>query len=265
MPSLSQRVTRLFQPAQRNLLRHLIRSHFKTTDQATTLGNLWSLIMPVFFTAVMYFLFRGRFSDGQHGYVLFIMVGVSTVGFFLNSIFGMMSVLIVNREMVLNTTVPRELLFVSTLANALWKYLIELLLVFGVAIFIGDLWWAGLPLLIPLILALCAMMLGLGFIMGLLACLTRDVQYFWALISRVLLFATPIFYPLNRLSPIMAKVVYWGNPLSPFLVAMRRILIGQSAMPFITVYIHSLALGFIGLTVGFYLFVRFESGAVERS
>ena len=265
MPPLSRRVARLIHPAQRHLLRQFVRSTFKSTDQATALGNLWSLIMPVFFTLVMYFLFRGRFSNGTPGYALFIMVGVSTVGFFLNAIYSMMTVLIFNRETVLNTTVPREILFLSSLANTLWKYSLELALALVVALFLGHPWWSGLPLLIPLLAALCALVLGIGFVMGLLACFTRDVQYFWTLVSRVLLFATPIFYPLNRLSPSMAKIVYFANPLSPFLVALRRILIGPAQDSFSFAYFHSLALGAATLAVGYCFFLRYENGAVERS
>lgn len=265
MRLLRKRLALLVRPKQRHLLRALINASFEVTEQKTLLGMAWSLIMPLFFTFVMFFLFRGRFSDGDTTYVAFIMIGVSTVGFFINATGAMMMQLVHNRDLVLNTTVPRELLFLTAMSNALLKYAVELGLVLVVSIVIASPWWPALPLLVPLAAALCALTLGFGFVLALIVPATRDILYLWVLVSRVLLFATPVFYSLDRIAPLAAKVVYFLNPLSPFLVAMRKILLGSSSRPFVESYVHSLAVGFGALAIGYLVFLRFEHAAVERS
>jgi len=265
METLRKRLARLCRPGQFHLLVELVRANFKITDQNTILGMTWSLIMPVFFTAVMFFLFRNRFSTGGPEYALFILIGVSTIGFFLNAVTGMMNIFQSSREMVLNTTVPRESLMVATMGNALIKYAIELLFAFCAAIALASPWWAGLPLLIPLIAALCALVMGIGMALAVTSGFTRDVQYLWVLVSRVLLFATPVFYQLNTVSPIAGKIVYYCNPISPFLVCLRRIIIGRTPEPFFQAYVHSLAAGFGLLLIVYLLFLRYEYTAVERS
>jgi ABC-type polysaccharide/polyol phosphate export permease len=265
MRSLRKRLARLFHPSQRHLLKALIHASFKVTDQNSIFGIAWSLIMPVFFTLVMYFLFRGRFKTGGYSYPVFIMVGVSTVGFFLNATTAMMTQFPQNRDLILNTLVPREFLFLTAITNALVKYLVELALALVVATFIGTPWWAALPLMIPLLAALCAITIGVGLVLGVLVCVTRDIHYLWVLVSRVLLFATPVFYPLERLSPVTAKLVYWLNPLSPVLVAMRKILIGLSGGPCYRAIGHSLLFGVVVFSIGYAFFLRYENSAVERA
>ena len=94
-------------------------------------------------------------------------------------------------------------------------------------------------------------------------CFARDVEHIWSLVSRLLLFVTPVFYGLADLSPRARTLVAWLNPLTPFLVAVRAALIDQAIPPL--VYGYALLLGAGALLIGYGAFLLLENAAVERA
>jgi len=82
--------------------------------------------------------------------------------------------------------------------------------------------------------------------------------------SRLLFFATPVFYTLDSLGPVARRAVYWLNPVTPFVLAFRNVFLAGEALDLV-VHAHALALGVAYFVVGYGVFLRWESLAVERA
>jgi ABC-type polysaccharide/polyol phosphate export permease len=262
---LKARAGRLFTRSNRNVLVELVRAGFRVSDHNSILGVLWSLLAPVAMLLVLYFVFRERFGSEVAAYPAYVLLGVVLVGFFVTCTSAMVTVLLAERHMLLNSTVPRETLVASNLAGHLYKLLLELLLCAGFSAFYGLLVWPTVLLAIPLVLAYVGLVVGVGLVLALAHAFARDVQQVWLISSRLLFFATPVFYGLDSVSPGARTLLYWLNPLTPFLLALRDAFMdtghgdgGWGA------FWHSLLLGSVALAVGYSAFLALEDAAVER-
>lgn len=256
------RLRRLFTPANGELFLELLRAAIKTADHNSLLGALWSLLAPFVMLVALYVVFRQRFGGQVAAYPLYLLIGISLVNYFVTATRFLITVAHANRELLLDSTAPRETVFASQLAVHTEKLLIE------VAIFAGFSAWYGLltPLAIlealPLVVAFTALTAGIGLSLTLVYCFARDIEHIWSLVSRLLLFVTPVFYAVDDLSPGSRFVVLWLNPLTPFLVTMRQAFMNEPIS--VGIYLWALLVGSLALAVGYGAFLVLENAAVER-
>jgi ABC-type polysaccharide/polyol phosphate export permease len=92
------------------------------------------------------------------------------------------------------------------------------------------------------VVAYVAFVLGVGFVLAIAHCFTSDVEHVWMIASRLLFFATPVFYTLDSLGPLAQRAVYWLNPVTPFVLAFRNVLLSGEALDPV-VHVHALAVG----------------------
>jgi ABC-type polysaccharide/polyol phosphate export permease len=261
---LRQRAARLFTSSNANLLRELAWANFQLSDHNSTLGALWGLLAPTVTLGVLWIVFGSHFGRGVAAYPLYLLVGIVTVGFFLTATRYLMTLFQTNRSVLLDSTVPRETLIASNLLPHIYKFGIELLLCIALSTSYGLLSWRIGLLLAPLVVAYVAFVLGVGFVLAIAHCFTSDVEHLWMIASRLLFFATPVFYTLDSLGPVAQRAVYWLNPVTPFVLAFRNMLLaGEPLDP--VVHAHAFALGAASLLVGYGVLLRWEGLAVERA
>ncbi len=240
----------------------LARANFKVNDRNCVLGIFWSLLGPATLLAITYVIFRIRFGQEIRAYPLYLLIGIITVSFFITATTYLIKIFFLNRELILNSTVPREIIILSNLSVHTYKFVIELFICLAIAAVYKTVAWKYLILLVPLFLAFLGFVLGVGIILSLLFCFARDIEHIWMIISRLLFFATPVFYRIQELSSGVKNLIYWGNPLTPFMVSFRQIL--MTSINFAN-YFYSLALGFLFFIIGYRLFIAFEGPAAERA
>jgi ABC-2 type transport system permease protein len=260
---LPARFNRLFTVSNRNLFVELVKAELKATDYNSALGILWTFIVPVVMTLVLYFVFNKSFAQSIHAYPLYILIGVVCINFFITANSRMIKIFLVNRGIVLNSMIYRETLILSYICIPACKFLIELALCIILGCIYGIISIKYAMLLIILIIAYTAFVLGVSLMLLLTYCFTADIEYLWTIISRILLFATPIFYSLESLPHPVGKLLYWLNPLIPFLVSFRQVIIASEAVNIFN-YGYSLILGAIFLLAGYLFFLSTENMAVEK-
>ena len=258
---LKKRIHRLFTRANWDMLTELARANFKVQDHNSLLGVFWSLLGPIVTSVVLYFIFRTRFGQGIREYPLYLLAGVICVNFFATATSYMVNIFFENRDFVLNSMVPRETILLSALATHIYKFLIDLVLCLGLSIFYGVFTWKIFLLVGPLVIAFIAFVLGINMIISLLFCFAGDVQHIWLLMTRLFYFITPVFYTLDSLHPVTRNLIYFGNPLTPFVISFQNIFMGQFAP---AVYAHSLLVGLVVFTFGYGAFIIIENMAVEE-
>ena len=188
------------------------------------LGYLWALVQPLIMFGVLYFVFGKviAFGGASH-YSVQLLIGVVLFNFFTEATTLALPAL-VQRENLLRriafppVTVPAA----STLASAA-SFLV------GLGVTVAFTLISGVPLelrwleLIPLAAALALFTAGLAALVALVFVTMRDARPIWAVLTRVLFFATPVFYPIEAAPDNLAQLLMM-NPIALVIVEARNAL-----------------------------------------
>lgn len=217
----------------RDLLVLFVKRDFKAQYKQTVLGPLWHLIQPVFTTMVFLLIF-GRIAniptDGIPP-VLFYMSGICIWNYFDSCLTATSNTFVQNASIFGKVYFPRLVLPLSTVVSNMIKFLIQFSLLIAVTgwtgiktghFYIGTTW-----LLIPLLVVMMAMLgFGLGIIISSLTTKYRDFHMLLGFGVQLLLYTTPVAYPLSFLKdkPYAAWIAW--NPLAPIVETFRYAVFG---------------------------------------
>lgn len=246
--------------SNRLLILRLAGRELSAKWRGTMLGVFWSLATPLLTFAVYGFafgvIFHGRWSgdlsDGNYALILFS--GVVTFSVFSETVNRAPGLVLENVSYVKKVIFPLEILPVVALlvsiANAGFGFAVLLV---AEIIIQGFLPWT--VLLVPFILLpYCLIILGLSWLLASLGVFIRDVRNLVTVLTSLLMFMTPIFYPLSSV-PEKYRWVIAGNPLTPTLDQMRGALFSGGMLD-PTSYAISCGLALLFASVGYYWFMR---------
>lgn len=193
-------------------------------------GLAWVAFHPLLMLAVYTFFFTEVFptrwsasAGGRADFALVLFVGLLMHGLFAEMIQRAPTLVTGSPNLVRKVVFPLDLLPVVSLASALFHFAI------GIAI------WAafhgvvrGLPPAAALWLPACVLplalfALGLAWGLASLGVYLRDVNHVVPVVATVLLFASPIFYPLSAMQGPMRTLVL-ASPLTVPVEQARRVL-----------------------------------------
>lgn len=218
----------------RDLIVLFVRRDFVAQYKQTILGPLWHLIQPVMTTIVFIVVFTGIAgipTDGAHP-VVFYMCGLTIWNYFSACLTSTSNTFISNAGIFGKVYFPRLVTPLSIVLSNLVKFLIQFLLLFSVMAYFN---FNGYPLHIgwaicwlPLVLVVTASFaLGLGIIISALTTKYRDFGVLVTFGVQLLMYATPIVYPLSFLKEKRVLWIMELNPLAALVEAYRYILIGS--------------------------------------
>jgi ABC-2 type transport system permease protein len=266
--SLSQRVLlrarRLGSRTNRMVLLELVRSNLRSSDCHSLLGGMWSILSTGAMLALLYLVFSRSFGTAVPGYPLYLLAGIVPVNFFITATGHLLKVFIYNRDIALNSTIPRESLVLATVSLHGWKLGIEMLLCALVSLACGSFSVSAALILLPVVVAFLALVVGVGLVLALSFCFARDVEHVWTIVSRLFFFASPVFYTLESLPPNVRLLVEYGNPLMPFLTAFRGVFLHRGVIEAGTLA-QCAMLGATALVLGYLAFIRLEGAAMDRA
>lgn len=212
----------------RDLLLLFVKRDFVAQYKQTILGPLWHFIQPIF-TTIVFLLVFGKIAniptDGIPP-VLFYMSGITMWNYFSSCLNSTSNTFVANAGIFGKVYFPRLVIPLSTVLSNLVKFGIQFLLLAAVFIFYvlkGMPVHTGISLLmIPvLVLMMAAMGLGLGIIISSLTTKYRDFTVLIGFAVQLLMYATPVAYPLSFLQHNkFASWIQW-NPLTPIVEAFR--------------------------------------------
>ena len=216
----------------RELILQMTRREVVGRYKGSVMGLLWSFINPVLMLAVYTFVFSvvfkakwgggGEESKTQFAVVLF-------VGLIVHALFAEVTnrapgLILSNANYVKRVVFPLEILPIVTMGAALFHGLISLSVLLGAfALLNGFLHWTAL--LIPLVLLpLIIMTLGFAWLLASFGVFLRDVGQTIGIITTVMLFLAPVFYPMSVL-PEKYQTFLLANPLTFIIEQARGVLI----------------------------------------
>ncbi len=216
----------------RQLIVQMIRQEVMGRYKGSVLGLVWSFLNPVFMLVVYTFVFSvvfkarwgigGEESKTQFAVVLF--VGMIVHGLFAEVLNRAPSLILSNVNYVKKVVFPLDILPVIAMSAALFHTVISLVvLLTAFVVFNGYLHWTAV--LTPFVLLpLVILTLGLSWMLASLGVFLRDVGQTIGIITTVMLFLAPVFYPVTML-PEELRPWLMANPLTFIIEQAREVLI----------------------------------------
>jgi len=225
----------------RELLYYLTWKEIKIRYKQTALGAVWAIIQPLF-TMVVFTLIFGNLakmpSDGVP-YPIFSYTGLMLWTYFSMSLTHSSTSLVMNSNLLSKIYFPRLLLPLSSCAVGLLDYgIASVILVILMFYFQIAPTFLILLILIPLLLSFL-LASGLGFWLSAICVKYRDVQYAIPFFIQLLLFSSPIIYPVS----ITGNAYGWLlklNPLTGIMTMQRACLLGTTIIDWATLGISTL-------------------------
>lgn len=234
--ALADMVIRLWH--NRSLITQMTKREVVGRYKGSIMGLAWSFFNPVFMLAVYTFVFSMVFKSKWGGaagdesktqFALVLFVGLIVQGFFAEVLSRAPTLILNNVNYVKKVVFPLEILPVVSIGAALFHSMVSLVVLFSAFfLFNGYLHWTVLFLpvvLIPIVVAA----LGFSWWLASIGVFIRDVGQTIGIILTVLMFLSPVFYPI---AAVPEKYRYWImlNPLT-FIIEQARAVLVWGNMP----------------------------------
>ena len=216
----------------RELILQMVKREVIGRYKGSVMGLLWSFINPVLmltvYTFVFSVVFRAKWGvGGQEGGAEFAVV--LFVGLIVHSLFSEVlncapSLILSNANYVKKVVFPLEILSVVSMGAALFHGFISLIVLLAVFFILnGFVYWT--TLFVPFIfLPLVFMTLGCAWLLASLGVFLRDVGQTIGILTTVMLFLAPVFYPMSAL-PQEYQIYLLINPLTFIIEQSRQVLL----------------------------------------
>jgi lipopolysaccharide transport system permease protein len=201
--------------------------------QGSVFGLVWSFLNPVFMLVVYTFVFSEIFKmrwggmggdDSKTQFAVVLFVGLIVLTLFSEVLNRAPGLIISNVNYVKKVVFPIEILPVIAMGAALFHGLISLgVLLAAFVLFNGYLNWTAI--FIPLVLLpLVILTTGLAWMLASVGVFLRDVGQTIGIITTVLMFLSPVFYPVTAV-PEGFRPFIMANPLTFIIEQAREVLV----------------------------------------
>ncbi len=198
----------------RELVRELTKRSIQLRYKNSVLGVLWSLATPLMFIFMITVVRKVFLRQDVPNYSAYLFPAMFAWTFFTMAIPDSCTVLLEHAAMIRKVYFPRELLPVTVVASNLFHLLIAMglaLAYFAALRIFPQQINSELLLLVLIIPAQCAVILGLGLICACLNVLFEDIKFIVTMAMQVLLYAVPLLYLVEDVAA--AAQHSWANPL----------------------------------------------------
>ncbi len=252
----------------RDLIRLMVWRDFVAYYKQTILGPLWYFVQPILTTGVFTVIFgniAGLSTDGLPAF-LFYLAGNTVWGYFSTCLLNTSNTFTSNAAIFGKVYFPRLSIPISVIISNLISFTIRLGLFVAV---LAYFWLTGAAvqpnrwiLMLPvLILIMAGLGLGLGIIISSLTTKYRDLQQLVGFGVQLLMYATPVIYPLSSVKGIWRWLLL-ANPMTPVIEMFRLGFLGTSALePAYLLY--SILFMIVVLLGGMLIFHRIEASFMD--
>ncbi len=253
----------------RDLLRQFVRRDIEGRYKGSYLGLIWSFINPLLMLMIYSFIFsivfkarwrpQGEVNLGEFAVTLF--AGLIAYNIFSETVNRASGLIIGNPNYVKKVIFPLEILPVSALGSTIFHGLVSIaILIAGKLLIMGTL--SPTILLLPLvILPLLWLTLGLSWVLASLGVFLRDTSYAVGIITQVLFFMSPIFYPIEAI-PKKYRFILQINPLSGILENFRGVLI-WNRLPDLGGWLIQVFISLVIFVIGYMWFMKTKPGFAD--
>lgn len=252
------------------LLFQIIKRNVSLRYKGSILGIIWSFAYPLMmlsiYTFVFGIVFKSRWGiegleDNRASFPLIMFCGMAVFNIFSESVNSNTSIIINNSNYIKKVVFPIELLPIcNVLTSLLFGIAWFVLLFIGILCFLNKIYWT--MLLLPItIIPLLLISIGISFFVSSLGVYLRDIPQIVVILTQILFFMTPIFYPISAV-PDNLQWILNINPLS-VIVEQTRLLFLYGQKPSLSLCFGMTLLSFIIFQVGFVWFAKTKKGFAD--
>lgn len=249
------------------LLLALTRREVEARYRESMLGRLWIIASPILLLLIYTFVFgvvlKSRWGSDQdtYSFALTLFAGLLLNGILSEGLSRAPGIISANVNYVKKLVFPLEILPVTPVLAAFVNAVLGYLMLIGFLMAKGSVpGWS--VLLLPLLLVpflLCVT--GLAWFLAGLGVYVRDIGQFVQFFLILLLFISPVFYPLSSLPSSVQPYLYL-NPLTIPVEVVRAVLFG-SKVPGVGVMAFYCLMSALAFASGFAWFRRVQDGFAD--
>jgi lipopolysaccharide transport system permease protein len=211
----------------RELLAFLIWRDVKVRYKQAALGAAWAILQPLATMAVFAVLF-GRWakvpSDGVP-YPAFALAALLPWTFFANAVSAAATSLVGNTHLISKVYFPRLLISLAAVGCGLVDLAVALTAMGALLAFYGIAPGWQIVAVPPLTLLVVLVSVGVGSALAALCAIYRDVRFVIPFALQLLMFASPVIYPVSLIPP-EHRWLFYLNPLVGAIDGFRAALLG---------------------------------------
>lgn len=248
----------------RDLVRFMVWRDFVAVYKQTVLGPFWYFIQLLFTSGIYSIIFGGiaKLPTDNVNPFLFYMAGNTVWSYFSACMLNTSNTFSANAGIFGKVYFPRLSVPISIVISNLisfgLRFAFFLVCLFYFIVAGHDVHFTPWALLLPVLLLLMAGLgLGVGIIVSSLTTKYRDFQHLLGFGVQLLMYASPVIYPLSIVSDNLKWLVL-VNPLTPIIEIFRLGFLGVSAVNPITL-LYSSAFTIVVLLVGILIFNHVEN------
>ena len=252
----------------KDLIMLFVKRDFISVYKQTILGPLWYIIQPIL-TAITYSIMFGKIANISTGGVprlVFYLAGITIWNYFSDCLNKTSNTFISNANVFGKVYFPRLTVPISIVISNMITFLIQLLLfltfIFYYSFKGSQIHISNYILILPvLVIIMAGIGLGLGIIISSLTTKYRDLRFLITFSVQLLMFATPVIYPLSITS---AKLKFYLllNPLSSVVETFRYIFTGVGEYHWHYLF-YSFMFMLVVLTIGIMMFNKVEKSFMD--
>ena len=248
----------------RDLMWMFVKRDFAAQYKQTVLGPLWHFIQPLFTTLIFVVVFSRIAALSTDGLppLIFYLSGITIWNYFSSCLIATSNTFVSNAYIFGKVYFPRLVMPLSVVLSNIVKFGIQLLLLIAVMIWYTvngtEIHTGNSLFFIPLILLMMAGMgLGLGIIISSLTTKYRDLTVLVTFGVQLLMYATPVVFPMSAVKSPDLKLWLSINPLTPLVEAFRYGLLGAGSFDAIQLLYSGIFI-LVLLIFGLFLFGKVE-------
>jgi ABC-2 type transport system permease protein len=206
----------------RGLLRLLVGRDLTVRYKRSFLGVGWSVLNPITTALTMWLVFSQvfRFEIPGVPFIIYVLSGVVLVTFFSQGVQLGGSAVVNSASILTKVRVPAETFSLSAVLAAASTFVITLVPILCLQVVTGI----GIPwtvLLVPLlVVCLIAFIVGVALLVAAAAAAFHDVLEITNVLLQLLVYLTPVFYPIS-IVPDHFRWVIHANPLYSYVLVLR--------------------------------------------
>jgi len=205
------------------LLRLLIQQELTLRYKRSVLGIGWTLLNPMLTSFVLWivfsFFFASKLEAGQQ-FAPYLMAGILLNTFFNQGLLQAANSIAANGNILTKVSVPPKIFAFAASLAAFINFLIGLIPLTIVVYISGQSLSFALPIILLVGFFLVLFVAGAGLALSVIFIRFDDAKNIINVLLLILLYLTPVFYPISILNENMQRIVTL-NPLTSFLDAFR--------------------------------------------
>lgn len=257
----------------RQLIAQMTQREISSRYKGSIFGILWAFLTPILMLAVYTFVFSVVFKarwvgagapDGEQSkadFAIMLFTGMIVYGIFAECVNRAPGLILGNPNYVKRVVFPLDILPWTVMGTALFNASISFVVLIAFFLLTNHvLTWTAL-LLPVVLLPLVFLCMGLSWFLSSLGVYFRDVGQTVGIVTTVLMFMSPVFYPLASL-PLKFQFYLRFNPLTSIIEQTRDVLL-LSRVPDPTHLLISILISMLIAWLGFAWFQKTRRGFAD--